>query len=153
MLEQHGTVVEQRGAWARVRVQRDQHCSQCATTGGCGAVTLAAALPRTRTECWVPSRDTLQAGQSVTVTVAEGDAVAAAALVYLVPLLGLLIAAACSHPLGEPASVMGGALGLATGLFGARRLATRLLARGHWQLGLVDHHLPPNGAGTTTPNN
>lgn len=152
MLEQHGTVVEQRGAWARVRVQRDQHCSQCATTGGCGAVTLAAALPRTRTECWVQSRNALQPGQSVTLTVADGDAVAAAALVYLIPLLGLLIAAASFHPLGELASVIGGALGLAMGLLGVRRLATRLLARGHWQLALADRYLPAGRAGITKPN-
>lgn len=152
MLEQQGVVVEQQGAWVRARVQADPYCHQCATTGGCGAGTLAAALPRRRPECWVKSPDALQPGQRVTLTVADGDAVAAAALVYLTPLLGLLIAAAGLHPLGELASVIGGALGLASGLFCVRRLATRLLARGHWQLALAQRRLSSNRTANMTPD-
>ncbi|MFO7858817.1 MAG: SoxR reducing system RseC family protein [Ectothiorhodospiraceae bacterium] len=138
MLEQQGTVVEQRGDWVRVRVERDRHCSHCATTGGCGAVTLAAALPKPQPECWVATGDAVLPGQRVTLGVADGDALVAAALLYLTPLLGMLIAAASLHPIGEVASVVGGVLGFTVGLVLVRLLARRLTARGHWHLQLTN---------------
>lgn len=120
MLTQTGEVVAWQNGVARVRVQRFAGCGRCQLRHGCGVGTLERALPGRSLELSMPSIFPLQPGDRVTVGLREPTMLAAAALVYLVPLLILLAGALALAPLGDAASAAGGILGLAGGILGVR---------------------------------
>jgi sigma-E factor negative regulatory protein RseC len=107
------------------------HCGLCGGGGGCG-LRLFGASRRTGLE--VPHRTAcrpLAEGELVLVSVAEGAIVRAAAATYLVPLAGLLAAAALARWAGAPETVafvaaIGGTAGAVW--YGRRTHAGRLRA-------------------------
>ena len=125
MLTQTGEVLAWQNGVARVRVQRFAGCGRCQLRHGCGAGTLERALPGRSLELSIPSTLPLRPGERVTVGLRESTMLAAAGLVYLVPVLILLAGALALAPLGDAASAAGGILGLAGGIFGVRRWVRR----------------------------
>jgi len=104
--------------------QQEASCGACGPGGGCGLRWLARSGRRTL-EVPVPSDDVvpLQSGETVTVSLADGDLLRIAARLYVPPLVGLL-----SGPLlvrstsygGEAAEVVAAAAGLLLGWLLAR---------------------------------
>ena len=125
MITQTGEVLEWHDGVARVRVPRFSGCGQCHMRHGCGAGTLARALPGRSLEFSLAAATPLRRGDQVTIGLRESSLLAAAALVYLIPLLMLVGGAVLLAPFGDAASAAGGIGGLLGGILVARGGAGR----------------------------
>jgi positive regulator of sigma E activity len=109
---------------ATVRLEAAAGCSSCGSRGTCAAAGAAPQIVR------LPLARKLAPGDRVTVSMPESSVALVALIGYLVPPLGLMAGSvAATFALGgsgfEPdtAAVLGGALGLVSGLFIARAMA------------------------------
>ncbi|MFO7787814.1 MAG: SoxR reducing system RseC family protein [Halospina sp.] len=124
--ERQGEVLECAGQRARVRVAPAAGCPRCAAGEGCGQGLLGAMRGEpTPGEFWitVPEAERVTPGDRVLLRVAPSALVAGAALVYMVPLLGLVLGAVLAQALaggGEGVTTVAGIGGLAAGLLLAR---------------------------------
>lgn len=125
MLTQTGEVVAWQEGVVRVRIRRFAGCGRCQLRHGCGAGILERALPGRSLELTLPAELPLHPGKQVTIGLREPSMLSAAALVYLVPLLILMIGALALAPFGEAASIAGGVLGLAGGVLAVRAWVPR----------------------------
>lgn len=124
MANEHGQIVAVESDTVWVKCQTQSACQSCSAKGSCGTSVLAKAFP-TRTQSLgvkVERQHGFQVGQTVELTVTDKVLVNAAIKVYLIPLLGLILGAAVLPYLVTPewaelSSVIGGGVGLATGLF------------------------------------
>ena len=88
MLSERGVVVEDAGGEVRVRVTRSAMCADCASKGSCHALSGAPnAVVSARNEAGA------RVGDLVEVCLPEAALLGASALLYLVPVLGLVLGA------------------------------------------------------------
>lgn len=132
--ERQGWVIECAGQRARVRVQPAQGCPRCAAGEGCGQGVIGAMRGESRpVDFWitVPEGERVSPGDAVMLTMAPSALVAGSALVYLLPLAGLVLGAILGQGLtagSEAVTTMAGAVGLVGGLL----LSRAWLRRGRW---------------------
>ncbi|MEH6649307.1 MAG: SoxR reducing system RseC family protein [Motiliproteus sp.] len=124
MLTENGLVVDVGPDGVRVETVRQNACSGCRSQAGCGQKMLAEIGQGQRFEISAanPSQLILQLGDRVELGIEEASFLQASAMVYLVPLLGLIIAAILTDTLGaaEPWVISAGVSGLLLG-FGVVR--------------------------------
>ena len=129
MKDPQGTIVEivrdSRGVTAIVDIEADAVCTRCASGRGCGAGILAARSGTRRLDIAVGEDLKLSEGDVVDIQLAPRNVLAAALLVYGLPLAGAAAAAALAFvfSLGDAGAAALALAGLATGmLIGRRRL-------------------------------
>lgn len=127
MIEQQATVAAIDGADALVEVERQGACGSCAVKGGCGTSVIAGLLPRRRQLLRVANSQGALVGDRVEIGLPEAGLQTASLLMYGLPLLTLIAAAAAGQQLGggDLAAALAGGAGLAVGLWLVRRLAAR----------------------------
>ena len=121
-------VKEVHGEWARLVCEQTGQCELCGSGRGCGLSLMRAAGERYLTVPCRPDRTrTLIAGDPVLVSVANGAIVRAAALIYLLPVAGLLAGAATAQALGmgDGISFLGALVGALAGVGYGRRTGVR----------------------------
>ncbi|MGY6553210.1 MAG: SoxR reducing system RseC family protein [Wenzhouxiangella sp.] len=112
----------------QVRLQALQHCQRCLRGEGCGAGVFSRLFAPRSSELWLCSTGVWQPGQRLRIGLAEPELMRLAALLYGVPLLAFILAAALAATFfDEPgfsdlAALSGGLLagGLAFLLVGKR---------------------------------
>ena len=129
MKDPQGTIVEivrdSRGVTAIVEVEADTVCARCASGRGCGAGIFAARSGTRRLDIAIDEDLRLSEGDVVGIQLAPRNVLAAALIVYGLPLTGAAAAAALAFvfSLGDAAAAALALGGLATGaLIGRRRL-------------------------------
>ena len=129
MLEERAQVVEPSGGEVLVETIRQSACTACSASKGCGQKLLGdiGRGARFRVVARNPRGLILQQGDSVVLGLEESSFLSASLMVYLLPLLTMMLLAllADGGGLAEPLVVLAGALGLAGGLWGARRWGAR----------------------------
>lgn len=131
-IEESGTVIEVRERTALVRLKRSSACSECASAGLCHA-------GGGEREQFLEARNEVGAavGDAVRVAVSARAVVNASAMIYLLPVVGLLIGAGVaqflagvliSGPAGGNAAGFGGIAGAILGVLLARRRGSRATA-------------------------
>ncbi len=125
-MEIRARVLEIRGDMARLVCEDDGHCGLCTTGRACGMRLFGGATVRSVD---VPRREgtapPLETGDSVSLSVADGAIVRAAAAVYLPPVAGLLAGAALARLFGAGGETLALAAALAgawLGVLAGRRL-------------------------------
>lgn len=115
--------------YVRVKIERAEACHSCAAQGAC------ATLGGQRADIVLDVENTEQSlpGDAVRISLAESSVVTAAAVLYLLPALGLILGAFAgnSHSAalgmsGDPAAALGAGVGLGWGLLTARLVSVRL---------------------------
>ncbi len=129
MIEQTARVIEHDGRHVWVEVDRAHACPRCAQGRGCGGGLLAGIFGRRKLRVRARSQERWALQDRVIVGLHEAALLKAAATVYLVPILTMLIIGAAAGLLADrvnsgasEALVIGGAiLGLVLGLVWAHR--------------------------------
>jgi len=124
MLEQAAVVLHGDGPRAWVAAGTAGGCARCASGRGCGAAALSRLFARPFRELEVRDPIGVRAGERVVIGVDEHALLAAAAALYLPPLLGLVTGALVGSAVTtgtDAGPLVGGALGLAAGLWNGRR--------------------------------
>lgn len=124
-IERQGEVVHVADGLARIRLERPSACGQCAGRGSCASGNAAEQFVELRVA------GAACVGDTVSVSMPAASLVFAALFGYLMPALGLLFGALLGEWGfgGDLAAVLGAALGLLAGLFGARLMARQPLSR------------------------
>ncbi len=121
MIEQPAWVVAVEGPYALVASERQSACGQCSAKAGCGTAALARVLGRRNVQLRARNPVAADVGEQVTVGIDERVLLRGALLLYGLPLVGMMAAAALGLAWwGEAASILAGALGLAAGFLAAR---------------------------------
>lgn len=124
--EREGEVVQCAGSRARVCVAPAAGCARCAAGEGCGQGLLEAMRGGSRAMTFwvtVPDNERVSPGDRVMLRMASSALVAGAALVYMVPLLGLVLGAFLGEVVArvnEGVTTVSGIAGLVGGLLAAR---------------------------------
>jgi sigma-E factor negative regulatory protein RseC len=121
-------VKEVHGDWARLVCEQAGQCDLCGNGRGCGLSLMGAWGERYLTVPRRPDRTrTLIAGDPVLVSIADGAIIRAAALIYLLPLTGLLAGAATAQMLGmgDGISFLAALVGALAGVRYGRRAGVR----------------------------
>jgi len=124
MLEEVAVVLHGDGARAWVAAGTSSACARCASGHGCGAAALSRLFARRSRELQVRDPIGVQAGERVVIGVDESALLAAAAALYLPPLLGLVAGALVGSAVttgADAGALFGGAFGLVAGLWSGRR--------------------------------
>jgi sigma-E factor negative regulatory protein RseC len=155
VIEESGTVLTVSGALAEVACERRSACGACSVRSGCGTSLLNQLFGR-RSRL-LEARNPLGArpGDRVVVGIREDALVRAALSAYLAPLLAMILGAVAGEWLsshawpewGEGLSILGGAAGLATGLWGAAVLSARRAGDAGYQATIL-RRVPAREAGT-----
>lgn len=93
MVEEQGRVVEVWGSTARVQTLSGSACQSCRVRGGCGQRMMAEMAGNRKLHINLDNSIAAQAGDQVTLGIAEQALLRASVVVYLVPLIGLLAGA------------------------------------------------------------
>jgi sigma-E factor negative regulatory protein RseC len=119
------TVVEPGYAW--IESERRSGCSQCSSSDGCGVSTLSQLFGSQHIRMRLSDPLGVQAGDDVIIGLSERRLVTAAAVVYMVPLLIMIVIALAGVHLGygQGALVLLSVTGLLTGLWLVRYRAGR----------------------------
>jgi len=106
------------GVRATVAVELASACPRCAAGKGCGAGIFAAGSSRRQVEASVRPDLTLAVDDVVEVSLAPNNLLQAAFIVYGLPMLGAIVAAAIAWrlSLGDAAAAVAALLGLGSGL-------------------------------------
>jgi sigma-E factor negative regulatory protein RseC len=122
-------VVSVTGPRARVTCDDRASCSACGSGGGCALRWFASSR---RAALEIPAcaddRQPLQPGDTVVLSIGDGELLRAAALAYLPPLLGLLAGAIAARVLGgasDGVALAAGLAGAVAGWWSSRTLARR----------------------------
>jgi len=134
VIEETARVVAQEGAFARVETERTSTCGSCAARSACGTSAIAKAFGARRTSFKVLNPVGARIGEQVVIGLEESALTRSSFVFYIVPLLALFLFAALGQEvaarlnlnLTEPASIVGGLLGLLIGLGWVRRYASRV---------------------------
>lgn len=112
----------------RVRVEtlRRSACGSCEVRSGCGTAAIGKVTGARRNVVTALAATDYRSGDRVELGLAEGALLAGSALLYLVPLAGLLIGAVAAAPFGETVSAAGGLGGLLFALWRTRLRARRI---------------------------
>ena len=100
MIEETGRVVEVRGDTAWVETERVSSCTGCAGKTGCGTALLARVFGNRRNRVQALNPVRAATGEQVVIGVQEGALVRGSAIMYLVPLTGLLAGAVIGQSAG-----------------------------------------------------
>ena len=157
MIEERASVVAVEDGIAEVATLQRSACGSCNAKAGCGTSILAAWFPQRKLTFRLPNTVSARAGDTVVVGLDEASLQRASAMLYGLPLLGLLAGAmlgeaAVGHFLASPmvghepgselGAVSGGLLGLTAALKFVRRYSTANLRRrgkGVQLLRVVEH--------------
>ena len=155
MLEQRAQVIGVKPGQVELAVNLESACGSCHSADSCSSGTVAKAFVSKRQRLLLDTSLVLGKGQWVRLGVEQQGVTALAAITYLLPLLGLMLAGLLGQlwwvdGLGwpEPAALL---LALAGGYGGfvlARRLAARLGAR--MQQPVILGLAPPESSGTNS---
>lgn len=114
-------------------------CTSCGSVKSCGTAKLSKMLPSGQRKLSLPAEAGRQVGEEIELTLPESALVAAAAVAYVPPLVGLILGVVAGGAgAGGP---VGAALGLALGLLTARWLSRSL--EGRFDPVPVDRHSAP----------
>lgn len=124
MIEQKATVISRDGRLVWVEAERQSTCGQCQARKGCGTGLLAKHVGQRFSRLAVHTELDLKVGQQVMVFIPEQALLTGALMMYLLPLLGLFLAAVLTRMsgAGELVQIIAGLLGLAAGFFCVKRL-------------------------------
>ncbi|GAB4289316.1 MAG: hypothetical protein Kow0083_02050 [Methylophaga sp.] len=124
MIEQKATVISRDGRLVWVEAERQSTCGQCQARKGCGTGLLAKHVGQRFSRLAVHTELDLKVGQQVMVSIPEQALLTGALMMYLLPLLGLFLAAVLTRMsgAGELVQIIAGLLGLAAGFFCVKRL-------------------------------
>ncbi|QSX30821.1 SoxR reducing system RseC family protein [Shewanella cyperi] len=119
--------------WVQLEVELKSACGHCSASDNCGTSAVAKAFAPKHQRFSIHTDVTCQAGDMVRLGLPESVLLKAAALVYLLPLAGLLLGAVLGQSLGAFTSLGSDGTAIVLGLAGAaatwwlgKRLATRL---------------------------
>ena len=107
-------------------------CGSCSSSAGCGVARLGRLLPSAQRELVLPVDGERRVGDLLELELPESALLAAAAMAYLPPLIGLIGGALAITPSGAALQPLGALLGVIAGLS-----VSRILTRLH------RHHLIP----------
>lgn len=143
MIEETALVLSVTGARAEVETQRVSACGNCPTQAGCGAggSLLGGLFGNRPSRLWVLNSIQAQPGERVVVGLPEQSLLRAAALLYGLPVAGLILGALAGQGVLAPwvstgeelAAALGGLLGLIAGFLWARHVARDDLRAGAHQ--------------------
>jgi len=134
VIEETVRVVAHEGAFARVETERTSTCGSCAARSACGTSAVAKVFGARRASFKVLNPVRAGIGEQVVIGLEESALTRSSFAFYIVPLLALFLFAVLGQALAtglnfsntEPASIVGGLLGLLIGLGWVRRYAYRI---------------------------
>ncbi len=127
MMRQPGTVLSSDEHGVLIDTRRHTVCSGCAARSACGTAALDRFFGQRRRQLKIRSGGPLRNGDVVTLEMDERALLSGSALVYGLPLAGLLIGASAGAALaGEVGAVVAGFACLAAGLGWARNCARHM---------------------------
>lgn len=100
LMEELARVVEYQSGWVMVEVELKSACNHCSNSENCGTSAVAKAFSVKTQRFAIASGKPYQQGDMLKLGLPESVIIKAAALVYLLPLLGLFTFAALGHLLG-----------------------------------------------------
>ncbi|QIR15239.1 SoxR reducing system RseC family protein [Shewanella aestuarii] len=100
LLEELARVVEHKDGWVMVEVELKSACNHCSNSDNCGTSAVAKAFSVKTQRFSIASDNAFQVGDMLKLGLPESVILQAAALVYLLPLIGLFVFAALGHFLG-----------------------------------------------------
>lgn len=100
LMEELARVVEYQSGWVMVEVELKSACNHCSSSENCGTFAVAKAFSVKTQRFAIASDKSYQQGDMLKLGLPESVIIKAAALVYLLPLLGLFMFAALGHVLG-----------------------------------------------------
>jgi sigma-E factor negative regulatory protein RseC len=141
MLEEQGIVVEIDDIFAVVRTIRSSGCQQCTANKGCGTASLASVIGQKSNQIRVVNHLAAQVGDQVIIGLEEQALLRTSLALYLLPILGLIIAAggyeALVHftqlPHYELLSVLAGFIGFFIGLRWIKHVAAKMSQDARYQ--------------------
>ncbi|NKF50948.1 SoxR reducing system RseC family protein [Shewanella sp. WXL01] len=90
MMEELAHVLAYQNGWAQVEVQIKSACNHCSNQDNCGTSTIAKAFSVKTQQFSIASKQPCQPGDMLKIALPESVVIKSAALVYLLPLFGLL---------------------------------------------------------------
>lgn len=134
MLEERGIVIEVKDKFAIVQTQRVSSCGQCAANQNCGTASLATVLGQKTTQVKVLNYKGAKVGDKVVIGLEEQVLLKSSLALYLIPLVGLfvaaigydMLAALAQLPDYEIFTVLAGLLGLLSGLRWVKRVTIKM---------------------------
>lgn len=105
MLQELATVVETHAGWVSVEVELKSACNHCSNNESCGTSTIAKAFSVKTQRFSIQSDLPCKQGDMLEIGLPESVVLKAAAVVYLLPLLGLFLFAAIGHMLAVNVSL------------------------------------------------
>ena len=131
MIEETGIVVAVRGELAEVETMRRSACAGCSVNGACGTSLLERILGRKQLILTASNRIGARPGESVVLGVPEAALLEAAFAAYLIPIIAMIAGGIVAEHRAETLapgfspglSVVGGAAGLAAGLWWLARFS------------------------------
>ncbi len=123
--EETGIVSHNDGDYVFVETQNDGSCGNCKSNSGCSNIASIFML-KPRNKLKINNTLALKKGDSVIVAISSGNLLIATVLMYLLPLILLFVFSLIAKLfIGEGASIVAGAFGLLSGLFGVKRYTQR----------------------------
>ncbi len=134
MIEETAVVTACDGEFAQVRAERHSACGGCSASGVCGTAALAKLVGQRHFLLRVLNPLGVHPGERVVIGLQEAALARASIAAYLVPILAMILFAILGQELAvrlnftatEPASILGGLLGLSGGLYWLREFANRI---------------------------
>ncbi|MCE9685325.1 SoxR reducing system RseC family protein [Shewanella sp. AS16] len=137
MMEEMARVVSyDASGWATVEVEIKSGCNHCASSESCGTSAVAKAFSPKTQQFSIPCDQACRPGELLKLGLPESVILKAAALVYLLPLLGLFVGAGMGLLMAsgfalakDPTAIVFGACGALLSWYWGRRLAAKLEAQ------------------------
>lgn len=125
MVEESGIVLSVSDGFAEVETVRTSSCTACQAKSACGHHAIAKVSSSNRMRMMVSDTFASQVGKEVVVGIPEDTLLKASIWMYLVPLLGLVLGAVLPSLVSDVSifAAIGSILGLATGLYFARKVS------------------------------
>ena len=130
MIEEKGWVVGLNGSFALIETERRSACESCAVRKGCGTGTLSKVLGKKSNRLKVLNPVGARVDDEVVIGLDEAALVKGSLAVYIVPLLGMFLAAGVAQwlfpSLGEGVMIGFALIGLIGGFFWVRSFSRRI---------------------------
>ncbi|MGK0411528.1 MAG: sigma-E factor negative regulatory protein RseC [Shewanella psychromarinicola] len=119
MMEEIARVVDYQQGWVTVEVELKSACNHCASSENCGTSTIAKAFSVHTQRFSLPCEKPCRSGDLLKIGLPESVIIKAAALVYLLPLLGMFLSAIIGHMLAAGLGLSTNGFAMAFGASGA----------------------------------